>query len=195
MSVDDEAPGWDAITARIESFHPGVHPVHQGTAGVVFGSSLDGVSAYRGQSWWHFVTYGLTELYQKVSQDSEWSGWGYELTMRTPLSDGPPEWAFGVLLSLASVTAKQGTVFGAGHRLQTGKALAGLPTRLTAVAFTLDPQLGAIDTPYGKVEFLLAVGITTDELERMKTSSTASVLAELDKSTSLMTDPSRAPLA
>lgn len=163
-----------------------------GMAGTMFGSPLDGLSAYRGQSWWHYVTYGLTELYTKASEDLEWSGWGYELTMRAPLSPEPPEWPFGVLASLAKVTREKAIVFGAGHRLQTGHPLAGLPTRLTAVAFTLDPELGAIDTPHGKVEFLLAVGITTEELERMKATSTAAVLTELDTSIRLITDPSRA---
>lgn len=73
---DDDAPGWDAITDRAETFYPGIEPVHQGMAGVVFGSPLEGLSAYRGSSWWHFVTYGLTDLFTKESADQEWSGWG-----------------------------------------------------------------------------------------------------------------------
>lgn len=180
--------------SRVETFYPGVEPVHRGMdPGVAFGSPLQGLSAYRGPSWWHLVTYGLTELFAKESEDAEWSGWGYELTMRTPLSEAAPDWAFGVLASLAKLTRANDLVFGAGHRLQTGHPLAGLPTRLTAVAFTLDPQLGAITTPHGKVEFLLVVGITTEELERMKATSTANVLEELDAAINLVTDPSRAP--
>jgi Suppressor of fused protein (SUFU) len=188
---DDSAPGWDAITDRVETFYTGIQHVHQGMAGVVFGSPLEGLSAYRGLSWWQFVTYGLTELFAKKSADEEWSGWGYELTMRTPLTDEPPDWAFRLLVALAKLTQKEDLVFGVGHRLQTGHPLADVPTRLTAVAFTLDPQLGAINTPHGKVEFLLVVGITTEELERMKSTSTAAVLEELSTSTSLVTDPSR----
>jgi hypothetical protein len=141
------------------------------------------------------VTYGLTELFTKESEDREWSGWGYEFTMRVPLASEPPDWPFGLLASLAKLTRNDGTVFGSGHRLQTGHPLAGLPTRLTAVAFTLDPELGAIDTVHGRVEFLLVVGITTEELDRMKASSTAAVLEELATSTNLVTDPSRAPVA
>jgi hypothetical protein len=191
--ADDEAPGWDAITEHVEKFYPGQEPVHRAMAGTVFGSPLDGLSAYRGASWWYFVTYGLSELFTKESDDKEWSGWGYELTMRVPLAEEPPEWPFGVLVSLAKLTRNDGTVFGSGHRLQTGHALAGLPTRLTAVAFTLDPELGAIETPHGRVEFLLVVGITTEELERMKATSTAAILDELAASSLLVTDPNRAP--
>jgi hypothetical protein len=161
--------------------------------GVALGSALQGISAYRGPSWWHFVTYGLTELFTKESEDSEWSGWGYELTMRTPLSDEPPNWGFGVLASIADLTQSDHMVFGPGHRLQTGLPLGDLATQLTAVAFTLDPQLGAITTPHGKVEFLLVVGITTEELERMKASRTAIVLEELEPTMQLTTDPLRAP--
>jgi Suppressor of fused protein (SUFU) len=190
----ESAAGWDAITARIESLYPGVEPAHRGmNPGLAFGSPLEGISAYRGNSAWHFVTYGLTELYTKESADSETSGWGYELTMRTPVSETVPEWPFGVLISLAGLTQSKRMIFGPGHRLQTGHPLAGLPTRLTAVAFTIDPDLGSIDTPHGRVNFLLVVGVTTDELERMKASSTAEVLAELGRNGGLVTDPSRAP--
>lgn len=45
-----------------------------------------GVSAYRLPSHWFVVTYGLSELYTKVSDDPSTSGWGEELTMRV----GPP---------------------------------------------------------------------------------------------------------
>jgi len=71
--------------------------------------------------------------------------------------------------------------------------LAGLPTKLTAVAFTLDPQLGSIDTPHGRVDFLLVVGITTDELDRMKATTTAAILEDLNRSLALVSDPGRAP--
>jgi hypothetical protein len=190
---DESAPGWDAIDARVESIYSG-EPSHRAmNPGLGFGSPLQGLSAYRGSSWWLFVTYGLTELYAKESENLAVSGWGYELTMRAPLSDVPPEWPFGVLASLAKLTQDRGMVFGSGHRLQTGHPLAGLPTKLTAVAFTLDPELGSIATPNGTVDFLLVVGITTEELERMKSSSTADVLDQLAKSNPLITDPTRAP--
>ncbi|HEX3508198.1 MAG TPA: suppressor of fused domain protein [Candidatus Dormibacteraeota bacterium] len=180
----------------MESVYSGIEPVHRGVnPGVAFGSPLQGLSAYRGANFWFLVTYGLTELFQKESDNPTLSGWGYEFTMRVPLTPEPPDWAFGVLTSLAKVTRSNQMVFVSGHRLQTGHALAGLPTRLTAVAFTIDPELGAIDTPNGRLEFLLVVGITTEELESMKATSTAAVLNELADSISLVTDPGRAPAA
>ena len=190
--ADIPAPGWDAITEHVDRFYPGIAPIHVApTRGVALGDALDGISAYRGADFWHLVTYGLTEVFSKSSDDPDVSGSGYEFTMRVPHTEGdPPQWPFGVLLSLAKLTQAEGRVFGQGHRLQTGHPLAGLPTRLTAVAFTLDPLLGAIDTPNGRTEFLLVVGITQDELNRMKASSTAEVLEQI---TGLITDPTRAP--
>ncbi|MDI9654077.1 suppressor of fused domain protein, partial [Burkholderia cenocepacia] len=46
---------------------------------------LDGISVWRRAApvpHWHFVTYGLSELYAKESDDPAVSGFGFELTMR-----------------------------------------------------------------------------------------------------------------
>lgn len=54
---------------------------------------------------WHLVTYGLTELYEKESDDAGRSGWGYELTIRVaPLSNEPPTRAFDLLERVAQQT-------------------------------------------------------------------------------------------
>ena len=70
-------------------------------------------------------------------------------------------------------------------RVPAGRRVAGL-------AFAVAPQLGAIETPNGRVELLTAVGVTADELERMQSTSSAAVLAELGRITPLLvTDPAR----
>jgi suppressor of fused-like protein len=46
------------------------------------------------------VTYGLSELYVKETDDPEISGFGYKMTLRIPrdeLEDRPPDWAFVLL--------------------------------------------------------------------------------------------------
>lgn len=164
------------------------------TAGVGLGGHLDGISAYPEGATWHLVTYGLTELWTKESEDPEWSGWGYELTLRVPDLDGQaPRWAWSLLDAVAGVT-QQGTVFSAGHRLATGHSITGDDdTLLSAVAFTIDPDLTTISTPHGRVDFLLLVGVTPEEVEEMKASSTADVLARLgQENPRLVTDPRRA---
>jgi hypothetical protein len=142
-----------------------------------------------------FVTYGLSELFGKESDDPAVSGWGLELTMRVPGSGSePPAWPRVLLDQLAGYVYSSAAPFAAGHRFDARQPITGgkPKTRLTAVAFAVDPQLGGIDTPNGRVEFLVVVGISADELARMKASSTAEVLEELANENPLLTtDPNR----
>ena len=64
--------GWDAITATFEEIYPGqTEPKHY--AALIkwrFGGNdpLDGISIYDGGDYWHFVTYGLSEIYEKETR-------------------------------------------------------------------------------------------------------------------------------
>lgn len=89
-----------------------------------------------------------------------------------------------------------GNVFRAGDYLDAnGPICEGADTLLTALAYTLDPELPAIDTQNGQVEFIQMVGITSDELEAMQTWNTIGVLnAGLKYIPSYVTDLSRASL-
>ena len=49
------------------------------------------------------------------------------------------------------------------------------------MAFAVDPQLGQLSTPNGRLTFLATVGVTDDELAAMKATSTASVLETLSQ--------------
>ena len=67
---DPPAPGWDAITEHVDGLFPGTKPVHMAPErGVALGGALDGISAYRAADFWQFVTYGLTEVFTKESDD------------------------------------------------------------------------------------------------------------------------------
>ena len=61
--------GWDAITDEFERVYPGqTNPKHYGTIikWILGGNDpLDGISVYDGGDFWHFVSYGLTEIYDK----------------------------------------------------------------------------------------------------------------------------------
>ena len=124
------------------------------------------MSAYAEADHWHLVTYGLTELFAKESDEPEISGFGYELTMRVPRTgeDGPPDWPFELLAKFAGA-ARTGHDFAVGHRLQAN----------------------------GSFEFYELVGITPDELAEMQaSSSTAAVVDRLAASNPLLiTDPTR----
>jgi hypothetical protein len=188
-SSESSAPGWAAIKAAVEAVVPPQQPLHWGTNNLPGQDGIYGLSAYRTDENWLLVTFGLTELFGKESEDLQWSGWGFELTMRIPAHDTnqPPPWSLNLLQQLGKYVYSSGRWFEAGHRMQPGGPITGKPdTRLTAIAFTEDPQLGTIDTPHGKVQFLQVVGITDDELARMKASSTAEVLAELAAASPLL---------
>lgn len=194
--VDDRAPGWDTIDAAMKAVHGDAQPVHKGLApGVAFGSPLQGISAYAEPDHWHFVTYGLIELFSKESDVAEISGFGYELTMRVPrgAEDSPPDWTFALLANVAAA-ARAGNDFAAGHRLQVGGPITGdAGCVMEAVAFVSDPSLPVWTlSPNGSFEFYELVGITPGELAEMQASSTAAVVARLAESNPLLiTDPTR----
>ena len=67
----DDAPGWDAIEAAvIEHLRPDGDPVHWSTDVLPGQGGVYGISAYQIPDTWFFVTFGLTELYEKESDDA-----------------------------------------------------------------------------------------------------------------------------
>ncbi len=198
---DDSAPGWDAIDAALAARYGDQQPRHVGS-GVPASLSqhLQGCSAYAAEGHWHYVTYGLSELFEPIPEaNPEVSGWGFELTMRVPRDgDEPPAWPFRMLDEIAQYVNDSRAVLAPGHRIDFRQPVTGHPgiegappTALTVFAFAVDPELGEIDTPNGRVVFLQAVGVTAEEKERMLAGSTAEVLAGLGDPL-LLTDPSRA---
>src|SRR5215468_5337006 len=99
--TDDGAPGWDAISEALNTIYPGQAPKHYGTLiswRLGGPDPLDGISVWKRISpvpHWHFVSYGLSELFGKESNDAAVSGYGFELTFRlktNAASDEPPMW-------------------------------------------------------------------------------------------------------
>jgi hypothetical protein len=189
----DKAPGWDSIDAAFAEAYPGVQPLHYAPGPPVsLGGVVDGISAYETPNGWHLVTFGLTELFAKESDDAEVSGWGYELTLRTPLADAPQGWALELLVAVARVTQQRGGVFGKGHRLDVGGSIGGDESPLRALAFTRDRATQPCLFPFGHYALLQMVGVTLSELQEMKANSTDAVLRRLaEQAPELRTDPAR----
>ena len=159
--------GWDAITTAFEKLYPGQkNPFHR--APLVYrmhdlsdnAAAYDGISAYDAGEFWHFVTYGLSELYDKMSEESQISGFGYEFTFRLPhVTDTPPAWAFDFLEVIGKQVWK-GDRFAVGHTIRTGPLDGRSNTLETAVLVIRDPSLPQpVETPNGRVEFLLLLGV------------------------------------
>lgn len=198
MASEDEAPGWDSIEAAFGAIYlePPVHVAPPlGQQPPFAGGVLNGISAYRGKEHWHLVSFGLTDLFQKTSDEGSVSGWGYELTVTTAVEDDqPPQWAFELLMGIARTTVRHGERYEAGVRLGTGP-IPGDDSKLVAVAFAPDGLVQPTQFPFGEYCFLQAVGVTQSEREEMQRSSTEAVLARLRAEDSLLrTDPARAPV-
>ena len=173
--------GWDAITDEFERVYPGqTNPKHYGTIiKWIFGGNdpLDGISVYDGGDFWHFVSYGLTEIYDKETDDKDISGYGYELTLKLKKDNYEDEEAelkniCGILQMIARLTFTKGEVFLPNEFIYTGQK-EGIDARqiskLTGFITVADPTVNAIDTPNGRVEFLELVGMTDAELKTLST--------------------------
>ena len=130
----------------------------------------------------HLVTYGLSELDAKESDDPGLSGWGFELTFRLAADpDGPePLWAVDLLTNLAAYVWTSGHAFSPGHHLDLrGPIRIDAESDLTAAVVVADPTLGAMRGPFGVVEFLQVVALTADELELCRSWSTDGLVERL----------------
>ena len=87
---------------------------------------LDGISVYNGGDYFHFVTYGLSELYEKQNGNPERSGYGFELTLKLK-KEGLENPALEVrhicslLQMIAGITVNNGHQFTPGQFLAMGQ--------------------------------------------------------------------------
>lgn len=171
--TDVEAPGWDAITAATDRLYKGQKERHVAAMpppGMGGEDVLNGISIFEGtgdEPHWHYVTYGLTELFGKESSDPDESGYGFELTFRLKRGDEtePPRWPFENLQALGRYVFDSGNVFEPGqYRQRLAPIVQQIETDIFSLIFVADPDLPAMDTPNGRMRFVQAVGITNDEM-------------------------------
>jgi len=95
-------------------------------------SVLQGCSAYRADDHWHYVTYGLSNLFDEDEGDNDGlSGWGYELTwrVRDQTSDQEaPGWPFTILQRLAKWAAEAPVLLEENTRLVINAPVTGYRT-------------------------------------------------------------------
>ena len=169
-------PGWDAITAAFDALYPGQDsPLHFGCLipwRLGGPDPLQGISVYDAGDCFHFVTYGLTDLYEKEGNDPNYSGFGYEFTLKLRKAGLEDEMAeqrgiAGILQSLARLTFEKGEQFYPNEYIYTGQETGmdarGI-SRLTGF-ITAEDEAGTIDTPNGKVDFIKLIGVTDAELK------------------------------
>ena len=191
-AVEAPALGWDAITAEFERVYPGqTNPKHYGTVlKWRFGGNdpLDGISIYDGGDYWHFVTYGMTELYEKEEGNDGVSGFGYEMTFKLkkeayPDEEGELKCICGILQAIARITFGNSEIFRPYEFLYTGQTTgidAHQKSNITGFICVPDTSVNTIETPNGTVEFLQFIGMTDAELKTLNTSqSVKDIYAQL----------------
>ena len=178
--TNDDAPGWLAIDEKLESLYPGQEPKHWAAVphySIGGEDPIDGISIYeaeyKGEKYYHFVTYGFSNLYYDEKEvGKDFSKFGFELTFRLKpyhLDENGPGWVIHLIQNIARYVFKSGNWFEPFHYMPAnGQIRTDCDTKLTGLAFLLDPELGAIDTPHGEVQFLQMFGINDEELEKIK---------------------------
>src|SRR5678810_1390974 len=81
-------PGLEGLEKAMKQLYPLQEPLLFRTPEDC--QSLMGIAIYRGDPnqigpHWHYITLGLTELFGKESDNRAVSGWGIELTLKTPM--------------------------------------------------------------------------------------------------------------
>lgn len=208
-----EAPGWDAIDRWVGSHFAGpggLQVPHQFTSQTAYEldspSPLPAITVWstKAPEGWIYVSYGLSELFDKSSEDPNLSGFGFELTLRIPMAPGhngdsqPPLWPLRLLQSLGRHVLSSGDGFDSGHSLDLGAPI--VPPNsdgpqncgLTGLICLPDPLLGKIETVNGSLLFLRLFGVTPAELailSELELGSLVACIAEL--SPMAVTDPAR----
>lgn len=200
-----ETSGWDAITQAMLGQYPNqTDPIHY--APVISyrlggNDPLDGISIYDGGTFYHFVTYGFSELYEKESQHAAYSGLGFELTLKLR-KDGirkrekEHKNICGILQTLARMSFEDGDIFAPEEYIYTGQTTgidADGSSQITGFLTMQDP-IGTLDTPNGQVQLVQLVGATDAEL-RALVDGRATVADLLAKIPDGLTDYTRASLA
>ncbi len=112
-------------------------------------------------------------MYEKESEEEEYSGYGMEFTFKLEKADDEQEntgnilGVCSILQSIARITFESGEIFLANESLYTGQTngidpkgvsnIVGFVTRADADAKTMI-------TPFGKVEFVEFIGVTDAEV-------------------------------
>lgn len=170
-------PGWDAITEAFEKLYPSqTDPKHYAPIiSMRLGGNdpLDGISIYDGGDYWHFVTYGFSELYEKECENKEYSGYGMEMTFKLQKGaygdeEGEIKCVCGILQTFARLTFQKNEVFLPYEYIytrQTDGIDAYRKSNITGFITVPETKVEEINTPNGIVVFVELVGATNAELK------------------------------
>lgn len=178
-------PGLQAIYGECRRLYPDQANPLQVTAIVKYWlggpDPLDYISMYRNtgcpaqevQEHWHYVSFGLSDLYgdnrvhEFTGADGP-SGFGFELTFRLKREVGetaPPTWPAELMQGLARYVFQSENTFCSGDHVSWHSPLDNSESRIQHMLLTEDPQMQPVHTPFGIISFLQIVGVCTEELQ------------------------------
>ena len=190
-------PGLTRIYEGWADRYPDVQPLTVQFAADGETDGLNGVLAYPMPDHWLLVTFGLTELGEKTSEEPRVSGAGFEFTCRIPREpddEAVPAWILRVLHALAQQFLA-GAQLDVGHWIITPSPLGGEASNgdMTSLAIVPDADIRILDTDNGLVLFFQIVGLMAEEGEYAQQADTvAPIIAILrDRDPKMITDPGR----
>lgn len=136
---------------------------------------LEVVEMYDAGDYWHFVSLGLSELYEKVSDNPEISGFGMELTFKLKKDDSidfdeEKQAIYKNMQIIATAAYIDGMIFKPYEYIYTGQT-DGIDynhkSNLVGFITIPDPSVASMMTPNGKVEFIELIGVTKEEMDKL----------------------------
>ena len=172
--IGEESIGFDAIEKHFAKiYQEDINPKHFfPLAAWRFGGNdpLDEIDVYCTDKYYHFVTYGLSELYEKESDDKDISGYGMEFTLKLKntkeVDDDFLEDMASVIQDIARITFTEGELFSENEYIDFGDTL--FDSDISGFITVIDPIAKEINTDNGKVKFILLIGVTKEEIEAIK---------------------------
>ena len=181
--------GIDAIENEVKRIHPLWENARYYTPKTVWESGgtepLEQISIHKEEDYFHFITYGLTELHDKESKDQTKSGFGTELTLKLKRGEYKNQseerkellnialflqnFAKYIIQENSIVKPYEDTylVKASSSRKNIGIDIAGT-SNIVAFITVPDKDLQSLDTPYGRVDFIALIGITKKELQALR---------------------------
>lgn len=134
---------------------------------------LDRVTIYDGGDYYKYVTYGLTELYDKKSKDLKKNGFGMEFTFKLKKDAYEDEErelknVVGILQTLARSTKEDGEIFKPYEYIYSGQTVGmDIEHKSNIVGFITIPdrELKPAYSAYGRADFIAFIGVTEQELQ------------------------------
>lgn len=166
--------GWDDISKTFNNLYPNQEPKHYGALikySLGGNDPLDGVSIYDGGSYYHFVTYGFSEIYEKQSTNPNISGFGFELTLKLKKDNNIDENELKNVVSLLQTLARYvhstKKAFKPYEYIYTGTSEgidSNHKSQIVGFVTIEDHMARSIDSVNGKIQFIELIGATNTEI-------------------------------